>query len=421
MTIRTIAALAALLAPALASALAPALAPSAAHAQARIAVVAPQSGPLAAFGAMLETGATRAADAINARGGIRGEPLEILVRDDVGDPARARTVAGALVADVPDLVAVIGHVTAGPSLEAAPLYAEAGIPMITPAVGEPRLTEDAAWNVLRLAPSDSAQGPIAARHVASVDPDARVAIVHDKTGFGKGAADAFRATLDEAGIVDVFYEGLDAGEPNYRGLAGRIAARDPGYVYFGGLAPEAAILLRDLRAAGARAVLVATDAIVSPVFASLEPAIAAGTLMTAAPDTTGNAAATTIAGGILSQAAVRQGEASGSVDDASAQVAAPPSVMPILAAEDVIETLHPVALRAYAAVEAIAAAANAVGPSEGEAIAARLREAPVDTVLGPVRFDARGDAVLPMLAVHEWRAGPLGGLDYLGNVVQPGG
>ncbi|MGP9819753.1 branched-chain amino acid ABC transporter substrate-binding protein [Salinarimonas sp. NSM] len=391
-----------------------------ARAQAPIAVVAPQSGPLAAFGAMLETGAARAAEAINARGGIRGEPVEIIVRDDIGDPTRARTVAGALVAEVPDLVAVIGHVTAGPSLEAAPIYAQAGVPMITPAVGEPRLTEGAAWNVLRLAPSDSAQGTLAARHVAARDPDARVAIVHDKTGFGKGVADTTRAALDTAGIVDVFYEGLDAGEPSYRGLAERIAAAEPDFVYFGGLAPEAALLLRDLRAAGSRAVLVATDAIVSPVFADLDPALAAGTLMTAAGDTAGNAAATTIAGAILAEAAAAAQASEGTAEEteASAAVVSAPSVVPILAAEDVIETLHPMALRAYAAVEAIAAAANAVGPAEGEAIAARLREAPVDTALGPVRFDAAGEVDLELLAVHEWRPGPLGRLDYAGNVVE---
>ncbi|WP_029029266.1 branched-chain amino acid ABC transporter substrate-binding protein [Salinarimonas rosea] len=417
---------AALVALLLAALVAPTAAPTAALAQAPIAVVAPQSGPLAAFGAMLETGATRAAEAINARGGIRGEPVEILVRDDIGDPARARTVAGALVAEVPDLVAVIGHVTAGPSLEAAPIYAQAGVPMITPAVGEPRLTEDAAWNVLRLAPTDSAQGALAARHIAARDPDARVAIVHDKSGFGKGVADTARAALDTAGIVDVFYEGLDAGEPNYRGLAARIAAAEPGFVYFGGLAPEAAILLRDLRAAGSRAVLVATDAIVSPVFANLDPALAAGTLMTAAADTAGNPAATTIAGAILAEAAATQAgageDAAGEPGQAAdpAAVPSPPSVVPVLAAEDVIETLHPVALRAYAAVEAIAAAANAVGPGEGEAIAARLREAPVDTALGPVRFDAAGEVELELLAVHEWRPGPLGQLDYVGNALGAG-
>ncbi|WP_372422342.1 branched-chain amino acid ABC transporter substrate-binding protein [Salinarimonas chemoclinalis] len=400
-----------------ASLLAALVAPAAALAQAPIAVVGPQTGPLAAFGAMLATGAGRAAEAINARGGIRGEPVEILVRDDVGDPARARTVAGALVAEVPDLVAVIGHVTAGPSLEAAPIYAQAGVPMITPAVGEPRLTDGAAWNVLRLAPSDSAQGRLAARHIAARDPNARVAIVHDKSGFGKGVADIARAALDAAGIVDVFYEGLDAAEPNYRGLAGRVAAAEPGFVYFGGLAPEAAILLRDLRAAGSRAVLVATDAIVAPVFAELDPAIAGGTLMTASADTADNPAATTIAGAILAEAtaAGAAGEA-----EASGPTAAPASVVPILAQEDVIETLHPMALRAYAAVEAIAAAANAVGPSDGEAIAARLREAPVDTALGPVQFDAAGEVVLELLAVHEWRPGPLGRLDHLGNVVETG-
>lgn len=383
--------------------------------QVTVAVVGPQSGPLAAFGAMMAEGAERAAQAINARGGVRGAPIVIVVRDDVGDPARARTVAGALATE--GVAAVIGHLTAGPSLEAAPLYAQAGIVMITPAVSEPRLTEDAAWNVLRLAASDSRQGVVAARYLVERAPDARVAIVHDKSGFGKGVADDARATLLEAGIVDVFYGGLDAGEPNYRGLAARVTETDPTHVYFGGLAAEAAILLRDLRAAGSDAVLVASDAIVAPAFASLDPALAAGTLMTAPSGSADNAAATTIAGAILAEAAAAAApaEAPAPVDGGAGAPPlppAPPAIVSILAQEGVIETLHPVALNAYAALEAFAAAANAVG-LDGEAIAARLREAPVATVLGPTRFDARGDVAVPLTTVYAWREGPLGGLDYL--------
>jgi len=385
-------------------------------AQVTVAVAGPQSGPLASFGAMMAEGAARAAQAVNARGGIRGEPVEIVVADDVADPARARTVAGALAAE--GVAAVIGHLTAGPSLEAAPLYAQAGIVMITPAVSEPRLTEEPAWNVLRLAASDSRQGAVAARHLAEHAPDARVAVVHDKSGFGKGVADDARATLLEAGIVDVFYAGLDAGEPNYRGIAGRIVAADPTHVYFGGLAAEAAILLRDLRAAGSDAVLVASDAIVAPAFAGLDPALASGTLMTAQTGSVGNAAATTIAGAILAEAAAAVDAGASGEETADAPPpplpAAPAAIVPILSAEGVIETLHPVALNAYAALEAFAAAANDVG-LDGEAIAARLRAAPVDTVLGPVSFDEAGDVVGSMTSVYEWREGPLGGLDYLGN------
>lgn len=384
---------------------APVLTDVPATAQVRIGVAAPLSGPLAAFGDAAVAGARQAAAAVSARGGIAGEPIEIVVADDLGDPARARAAAQTLVSE--GVVAVIGHVTAGPSLEAAPIYAEAGIPMITPAVTEPRLTEDPAWNVFRLAPTDARQGGVAARHLAALEETPRVAIVHDKSGFGKGVADDFRRVLDEAGIVDVFYEGLDTGDASYASLARRIAERQPTHVYFGGLAPEAAILLRNLREAGSDAVLVASDGIAGPVFASLDPAIGAGTLMTARPATADNPAATTIAGAIVAEAAPAEGE----------EAALPAAIVPLLAPEGVVETLHPVALDAYAAVEAITAAAGAVG-RDGRAIAERLRSGPVETVLGPLSFDETGDADAALLAVHAWRPGPLGGLDYLGNVVE---
>lgn len=362
----------------------------------RIAVAAPMTGPLAAFGAIMEEGARRGVQAIAEAG---GPPIDLVVLDDAGDPARARTLAGRMAGE--GIVALIGHLTAQATIEAAAVLARDGILVVNPASTEPRLTDEPTWNILRLAGRDARQGEVAARYLLARGQDLRVAVVHDKSAFGKGVADAMRRALDEGGAGDVFYEGLDPGEPGYRGLAARIAAAAPTHVYFGGLAPEAAILLRDLRDAGSDAVLVGSDGLAAPAFAQLDPALAAGTLMTASRDTAGIPAATALAERLVAQARA-QG------------TPVHPAVVPMLGADGIVETLHPIALAAHAAVEAIAVAAFEVG-ADGRAIAARLRADPVETVLGPLMFDPAGEVILPIFVVHEWLPGPDGGLDFFGR------
>lgn len=362
----------------------------------RIAVAVPITGPLAAYGAIVEEGARRGVQAIAEAG---GPPIDLVVLDDAGDPARARTLASRMAGE--GIVAVIGHLTAQATLEAAAVLARDGILVVNPGSTEPRLTDEPTWNVLRLAGRDARQGEVAARYLLARGQDLRVAVVHDKSAFGKGVADAMRRVLDEGGAGDVFYEGLDPGEPGYRGLAARIAAAAPTHVYFGGLAPEAAILLRDLRDAGSEAVLVGSDGLAAPAFAQLDPALAAGTLMTASRDTAGIPAATALAERLVTEARL-------------AGTPVHPAVVPMLGAEGVVETLHPMALSAHAAVEAIAAAALEAG-LDGRAIAARLRADPVETALGPLMFDPVGEVILPIFVVHEWLPGPDGGLDYLGR------
>lgn len=362
----------------------------------RIAVAVPMTGPLAAYGAIVEEGARRGVQAIAEAG---GPPIDLVVLDDAGDPARARTLAGRMAGE--GIVAVIGHLTAQATLEAAAVLARDGILVVNPGSTEPRLTDEPTWNILRLAGRDARQGEVAARYLLARGQDLRVAVVHDKSAFGKGVADAMRRVLDEGGAGDVFYEGLDPGEPGYRGLAARIAAAAPTHVYFGGLAPEAAILLRDLRDAGSEAVLVGSDGLAAPAFAQLDPALAAGTLMTASRDTAGIPAATALAERLVTEARL-------------AGTPVHPAVVPMLGAEGVVETLHPMALSAHAAVEAIAAAALEAG-LDGRAIAARLRADPVETALGPLMFDPVGEVILPIFVVHEWLPGPDGGLDYLGH------
>src|SRR5690606_28519055 len=101
-----------------------AFAPSA-WADITIGLVAPLTGPVAAYGAQVKNGAEAAVDAINKNGGILGEKVVLQLADDAGDPKQGVSAANNLVGD--GVRSVVGPVTSGVAMPASDLFAEIGV------------------------------------------------------------------------------------------------------------------------------------------------------------------------------------------------------------------------------------------------------------------------------------------------------
>src|SRR5215470_15486050 len=125
-----------------------------------IAVVGPVTGSNAALGEQMMRGAKMAVADINARGGILGKKLNLIVADDACDPKQAVAAANEVVGK--KVVFVAGHYCSSSSIPASAVYNEAGILQMTPASTNPALTDDAAkkgWNnVFRACGRDDVQG-----------------------------------------------------------------------------------------------------------------------------------------------------------------------------------------------------------------------------------------------------------------------
>ena len=104
----------------------------------KIAVVGAMSGPVAQYGDQEFTGAEQAVADINAKGGIKGNKLQIVKYDDTCDPKQAVAVANKVVND--GIKYVIGHLCSSSTQPASDIYEDEGILMITPAATAPELT-----------------------------------------------------------------------------------------------------------------------------------------------------------------------------------------------------------------------------------------------------------------------------------------
>lgn len=153
-----------------------------------------------AFGRMNKQGIDLAISEINAAGGIGGRPLRLVERDDEGNGSRAAAIAGEFVANR-SILGVVGHVTSGAMMAAAPVY-DNGLVAIATTASSPDLSGASSWT-FRVISSDSANGLAMARF-ASAHGFRRAAILFENNSYGRGLAESFR-----------------------RGYTGQIVAMDP--------------------------------------------------------------------------------------------------------------------------------------------------------------------------------------------------
>src|SRR6202142_963978 len=172
-----------------------------ASAQVKFGVGGPITGANAATGAQMKNGADQAATDINASGGMLGQKIAVEYGDDVSDPKQGVSIANKFAGD--GVKFVIGHYNSGVTIPASEVYQENGILEITPASTNPTVTERGLWNIFRTCGRDDQQGKVAGTYILAHFKGKKIAVVHDKTTYGKGLADETLKTIKAGGMKEV--------------------------------------------------------------------------------------------------------------------------------------------------------------------------------------------------------------------------
>ena len=244
----------------------------------KVAVVGAMSGPVAQYGDQEFTGAEQAVADINAKGGIKGNKLQIVKYDDACDPKQAVAVANKVVND--GIKYVIGHLCSSSTQPASDIYEDEGILMITPAATAPELTARGYQLILRTTGLDSDQGPTAAKYILEKVKPQRIAIVHDKQQYGEGLARAVQDGLKKGNANVVFFDGITAGEKDFSTLVARLKKENIDFVYYGGYHPEMGQILRQARAAGLKTQFMGPEGVANVSLSNIAGESAEGLLVT---------------------------------------------------------------------------------------------------------------------------------------------
>ena len=349
--------------------LAPIASPTPASAQnITIAVAGPMTGGESAFGRQMKNGAEQGVADVNAAGGLLGKKLTLNVEDDACDPKQARSVAEKIAgAGIPF---VAGHFCSSSSIPASEAYAEGNVLQITPGSTNPLFTERKLTNVFRVCGRDDQQGLVAAQYIRKAFAGKNVAILHDKTTYGKGLADETRKALNAAGFQEKMYEAYNKGDKDFNSIVSRLKRDNIDLVYIGGYHQQAGLILRQMRDQGLKTVMMSGDSMNDKEFASITGPLAEGTLFTFGPDPRNKPTAKAIVEEFKKKGIDPEGY-----------------------------TLY-----TYAAMQVWTEAAKKAGTTDPQKVMKVVKDGEWDTVLGKLGFDAKGDIKAIDYVVYKWDA-----------------
>ena len=169
--------------------------------------------------------------------------------DTQGSPDNAPPVIEEAVSD-PNTVAIHGPGFSGESASSGDTYNDEAIPFISASATNTAL-HDEGWDYwYRGVGNDAAQGGIAGEYIATSVKPANVFIAHDKSEYGQPLAETVQATVADAGIEEVGFEGIESGQEDYSSLVSTIKSSGAEFVFFGGYDADFGKIVKQAREEG---------------------------------------------------------------------------------------------------------------------------------------------------------------------------
>ena len=326
----------------------------------KLGVAGPHSGDLASYGIPTVKAAELVVKEVNAKGGVLGKKVELLVEDDVCKPEVATNTATKLLSDKVDVV--LGHICSGATRAAMGIYKDSKIIAMSPSATNPALTQSGDYpNFYRTIASDDTQAKLEVDFALEVLKVKKIAVLHDKGDYGKGLAEFAKRFLEESpkGKV-VLYEGITPGAVDYSAIVQKIKRSRAEAVIFGGYHPEASKIVSQMRKKRMKTIFISDDGVKDDTFIKVARKYAEGVYATGPKDVSKN-----------------------------------PMAIAATEAHKKAYGKDPGAffLNAYAATLALLNGIEKAGSTDYDAVEKALRTQFVETPLGKIRFDERGDAV----------------------------
>jgi len=336
----------------------------------RLGFAGPLSGELSSYGTSSLRGVELAIEKANERGGILGRWIDLYVEDDMCLPKDASIRASKMV--VRDVHAVIGHICSGATRAALDIYRKAEIIAVSPSATHPELTQSGDYpNFFRTIASDDVQARVQISFLLDVLKLKKVVVLHDMTVYGKGLAEISKTVLRNNGRSElVFYQGIPPGTIDYSPIVQKLKKTQADVVIYGGYHPQASKIISQMRRKEMKTIFISGDGIKDEAFIVSAGKFAEGVYATAPKDTS------------------NLPKASAAINAYKKSYGTYPGAF---------------FLNAYAAANIIITAIQEAGSTNYTTVLNVLKSMHVDTVMGTMRFDERGDAISPGLGFSVYR------------------
>ncbi|SDF08634.1 branched-chain amino acid ABC transporter substrate-binding protein [Desulfovibrio legallii] len=344
----------------------------------KIGVQGAHSGDLASYGVPSLNAVKIVVEKANAAGGVLGRKIEIIAQDDQCKPEMATNAATKLISD--KAVAVIGPICSGPTKAALPLFQQANIIAISPTATTPGLTEDGKNPLFfRTVANDNAQAKLTSDFVLNKLKAKSVAYLHDNGDYGKGFADNNRAILEKAGVKTVLFEAVTPDAVDFSAVVRKLRRAKPDILVFGGYQPVASKLIQQMRRDHLKVPLIGPDGVKDETFLKMTGKDSEGTYASYPKDTSA----------LPEYKAAREAHVKAFGSEPGFGY-----------------------YNAYAAAQCLLAAIEKAGSTDTAKLKAVLHSNLVDTPLGKITFNAKGDAAGMGLSIYQVKGGKFVELDH---------
>src|SRR4051812_24034996 len=215
------------------------------------------TGGSASFGQQSHRGTALAIEEINAAGGVLGKKLQLITEDDQSLAGQPATAVQKLIAQ-DKVVAILGEVASSKSLEAAPICQQAGIPMISPASTNPKVTEVGDY-IFRVCFIDPFQGTVMAKYALSKGWKKVAVLVDVKQDYSVGLNEFFVKYFKEHGGEIVREQKYSSGDKDFKPQLTSLKAANPDAIFVPGYYAEVALIGKQARLLGLKMPLLGGD------------------------------------------------------------------------------------------------------------------------------------------------------------------
>lgn len=334
-------------------------------------VAVPLSGFQANGGQTVLGGVRLAAEEANRSGGLLGYRVVVRPLDDESDSDTALANVDEIrnaINSGERVLGVIGHLNSGQTDATLGDYDSLGLITITPTASEESLTNRGYTKFFRVNANDSVQAKVDAQFLMEQMKARNVVVIHNDTDYGKGLAASLANALGQLGGVEALRVQVAEGESNYAPVLAKLQGSAVDALFYAGYEIEAPYLAAALADAGVKLPILASD----------------GAFLAATIDEANGAAE----GMYVSAFAP------------SPENAADPQW---IEAYQAVEYRNPdtYSVNGYVAMQVLAEGVKGADSLEADAIAKALRSNGISTVLGEMRFDAKGDLANPQIWIYQ--------------------
>jgi len=215
-----------------------------------IGTIQPMTGPYAAFGVKFYQAYNMAADEINAAGGIKGRPIQIVFEDSQDKLDLAQTAARKLVEN-PKIVALMGGRISGAGLSIAQIAEREHIAYLVDHPSADIITKSGFQWTFRLNPASSFNSVPLQKFMKEYAKDIKTAaLLYENSVYGKGVTEPFKAWLSQNGYQVVVSELYPPLALDYRDLLNKVKAQNPDLLFLASNIPDSALIIRQAHELG---------------------------------------------------------------------------------------------------------------------------------------------------------------------------